>query len=245
MMNIAAPRPGAPERQNSVAHARGILSGSARDHHDFASAERHSRRVRVLKLALPVLAVLMAAGFAGYSWLVTPQGIAVDVLGTTVSDGKLVMASPKLDGFTKDDLPYSLSAARAIQELGNTDVITLEQIDAKLPFDGENFATITAPSGVYDRNKNTLDVNSEMTVTTTDGMTARLQSARVDIGAGTLTTGDPVSIRLDGSRIAADSMTVSDEGKVLVFEKRVRVEIDSEAVRSAQASGGGGTDVEN
>lgn len=243
-MNIAASRPGAPQRRNVTQPASGVLSVGARGHEDFASAERHSRRVRTLKVVLPAIAVLMAAGFAGYSWLLTPPGVSVDVLGTTVSDGKLVMASPKLDGFTKEDQPYSVSAARAVQDLGNTDVITLEQIDAKLPFDGENFATITAPTGIYDKSKNTLDVNSEMTVTTTDGMTARFQSAQVDIGAGTLTTADPVSIKLEGSRIAADSMTVSDDGKLLVFEKRVRVEVDSAAVRSAQA-GGGEADVEN
>ena len=46
---------------------------------------------------------------------------------------------------------------------------------------------IGAERGVYDREKNTLDIPSAITVKTTDGMTVMLQSAFLEIGKGNLT----------------------------------------------------------
>ena len=157
----------------------------------FARAQRHSRTVRVLKIALPLLAVIMAAVFVGYSYLMTPASVAVEADGSAISDGKLVMANPKLDGFTKDNRPYSMTAMRAIQDFQNEGIVHLEGISAKLPIDAENWATIDAESGVYDRDKNTLEMNSEVTVTTADGMTAKLKSASLDIGGGGMKTEIP------------------------------------------------------
>ena len=70
---------------------------------------------------------------------------------------------------------------------------------------------------------NTLDIPSTITVTTTDGMAAILQSAFLEIGKGNLRTKDPVDIKMNGAQIVADAMTVLENGKVLVFERGVKM----------------------
>lgn len=204
-----------------MAHQRGADT--------FVRAQRHSRRVRALKFLLPGLAVAGIAGFLGWSYLAVP-GVetieGVDARDTAIKDGKLVMANPKLDGFTRENLPYSMTAVRAIQDMKQTGVIALEQIDANLPVTAKNTAKVIAKTGVYDNAKNTLVIDSPVKVTTTDGMVANLMSANVDIGGGSMSTADPVEITLDRSRITADSMAISENGKVFVFEKRVRVDIE-------------------
>lgn len=244
MTDTAALSPTGSRRGPFADRSKVAISGNARGEEAFVHAERHSRRVRALKFVLPVLGVAIAAGFTGYSYLTTPPKVSVDVTGSALRDGKLVMANPKLDGFTKDNLPYSMTATRAIQDMSNMGLISLEQIDATFPISEKNSATVDAPSGVYDRDKNTLDLTDEMTVTTTDGMVARLQSAFLDIGKGVLTTTDPVDIRTAGSHIAADTMTLSEGGKVMVFEKHVRVRVDRERMAAAN-KGDEGTDVQN
>ena len=199
----------------------------------FVRAERHSRRVRWLKVLLPGLAVAGIVGFVGWSYLSVPSVEGVAVQGAAVSDGKLVMANPKLDGFTKENLPYTMTAARAIQDLKNTSVIRLEDIDANVPVSAENTAKIVAAGGVFDNSANTLVIDTPVTVTTTDGMTANLLSARVDIASGQMSSGDPVEIIRDGSRLEADTMHVTENGKVIVFERQVRMEIDPKKARSA------------
>lgn len=204
----------------------------------FLRAQRHSRIVRVLKGALPLLAAAMALGFLGYSYVMTPASIAVKADGSAISDGKLVMANPKLDGFTKDNRPYSMTAMRAIQDFQNEGIVKLEGISAKLPIDAENWATIDAEGGVYDRDKNTLEIDSEITVTTADGMTAKLKSATLDIGGGGMKTEDPVDIRMDGATITSDTMAIRENGKVVVFEERVRMNIDPQRLKAAQQANG-------
>jgi lipopolysaccharide export system protein LptC len=201
----------------------------------FAGALRHSRRVRFFKIALPLVAGVIALVFAGYSWLLSPAGISIDLDGTAIRDGKLVMANPKMSGFTKDNLPYALNASRAIQDLSRTGGIALEEIDAKFPIAADKWAHVRAASGVYDDSGNTLNITSPVTFQTTDGLTARLRSAQVDIAAGELKTSDPVEIEQEGATITADSLDVRDKGKVFVFENRVRMTLDPSLMRTAQA----------
>lgn len=209
----------------------------ARDKAAFIGAQRHSRRVRVIKIALPVVATLLAVGFAGYSYMLSPKAVGVSVDGAAIRDGKLVMANPKLNGFTNENLPYSMSAARAIQDLSNSGLIELEKIDARLPVDASNWATIAADGGVYNENENTLDITTPVTFRTTDGLTAKLSSASIDLGASELRTDDPVDIVQGGSRITAQSLKVLESGKVFVFEKRVRLTIDPDETKTADADG--------
>lgn len=194
----------------------------------FKRAQRHSRRVRRMKIWLPALALIGVGGFFGWSYVAIPDIAGINIGGAAISDGKLVMANPKLDGVTKDNLPYSMTASRAVQEIGNTDIIRLEKIAANLPVDPKNTAKIVAESGVYDNGKNQLTIDSAMTVTTTDGMTANLKSAHMDMEAGTMSTSEPVEILMNGSKITALSMNMAENGKVIVFENRVRVDIEPE-----------------
>lgn len=199
----------------------------------FARAARHSRNVRILKVVLPVVGVVMAGLFAAQSYLASPPAVSITTQDSQVEDGKLVMSSPKLEGFTADGRPYSVSARRAVQDVADEAVVVLEGIAAQVPIDAGVSATIDAAHGVLDRWKNTIDFDSAIDVRTSDGATVRLRSAMLDIAGGRMSTGDPVDIRYDGASIEADGMSVSDGGKVVVFEKRVRVHILPRAGRTA------------
>ncbi len=197
----------------------------------FGQAQRHSRRVRALKFVLPATAAVIALAFPIYSYLAAPPAVEVKTDDTAFSDGKLVMSNPKLSGYTKENLPYAMSAARAVQDVANENVIGLEGIDAKLPVDAATSATVEAAHGTYNRDANTLELKKDVLVTTSDGLVMKLQSAFLDMGKGTMKTGDPVDITSKGSRIQSETMSAENGGKTLIFEKRVRVEIDPAAAK--------------
>ena len=205
----------------------------------FRKARLHSRDVRWMRVVMPILAVVLTVVFSGYTYLVSSSTLNVDVGAAAFAEGKLVMANPKLDGFTKDSRPYSMTATRALQDLDKEGVVELEQIVANLPVDAENWASIDALHGVYDNGTNTLDVNSAMTVRTTNGLLAKLQSAFLNINDGALKTTDPVDITLDGTNITADTMTILENGKVLIFDKRVRMNIQPGKMTAGNETGGG------
>lgn len=204
----------------------------------FDVAQRHSRRVRVLKLAVPLIATVIAVAFPVYSYLAAPVSFKVQADGSAFANGKLVMANPKLNGFTKEKLPYSMTALRAIQDVGKQGIIDLEGINAKLPISTDNVAAINASHGIYNRDGNTMNLTSDVTITTTDGLEAKFKSVFLDMGKGTMKTNDPVDVSRGGSRITADSMSIQDNGKIVVFENKVRVNIDAANLKAAEAESG-------
>ncbi|PSJ55657.1 LPS export ABC transporter periplasmic protein LptC [Pseudaminobacter soli (ex Li et al. 2025)] len=223
----------------AFASASAAIATSVRERSAFERAQRHSTRVRLLKGALPALAVLMAVGFVVYSYVVTPAAVALTADGSAYADGKLVMANPKLEGFTKDSRPYQMKASRAVQDPKNEAIVQLEGIAAKLPISNDNWAMIDTSQGVYNREANTLNIPAEILITTADGMVAKLKSAFLDIAKGGMKTDDPIDIQAKGTKITSDSMSILENGKVLVFEKRVRMNIDPTQVKAEQNSSGG------
>lgn len=209
---------------------------------EFRSAKRHSGRVRVLKRILPAAVVLMIGALVARSFFSLPDGVSVDMTGTAIENGRLVMSSPKLDGFTSDNRAYTMTATRAIQDLGDAGRIDLEEIDARLPFEAANWMTVAARTGAYDRDANTLDLGEDITVTTDTGIRAKLKSAKVDMGAGHIDSTDPVDITLEGARIEADSMSIRDNGAVMIFDKRVRMQIEGGRMQTAAGRDEGETD---
>lgn len=202
-----------------------VFGASQKSSAVFHAAQRHSMRVRVLKIALPVTALIIAFIFSWFTFLAAPAS-TVKVQMDPSENGKLVMISPQLNGYTKDNRPYSMVASRAVQDAKQNGVIALEGIRAQLPVGDKNSAEIDAVSGVYDSVNEHLQFDNAFTVKTTDGMEARLGSASVNMANGEMSTDKPVDIRTANAHIRAERMKVQDNGKVLVFEDKVHLTIE-------------------
>ncbi|TAN04199.1 MAG: LPS export ABC transporter periplasmic protein LptC [Rhizobiaceae bacterium] len=224
-----------PKRQEKSRSSEDGSKGGLAD--AVRRARRHSVLVRALKFLLPAAAILIALFFFAYSYVFTPAQISVDLFNTGFKDGKLIMADPKLEGFTRNNRPYRVHAAQAIQSMSDPDRIELKKITGRLPISDGNWADVTADEGFYNRDKNTLDIKSKMIVTTTNGMTAKLASAFVEMKNGTMKTPDPVDITMNTTHITAGSMDIEDRGNVLVFNRNVKLVMIPQGKKTA----GGGT----
>ena len=209
-------------------------SASRRDERLFAEAVRHSRRVRLLKVAIPLVAVIMTAMFAGATLLRPAGGMSVE--GISMSNGRIVMAAPKLDGVTKENKPYRMQAERALQNV-KTGEIELETITASFPFTAGANGTLNAKAGLYDNNKRTLQLSDGIVLKTTNGMVANMQSADIDMNSQHLSTDRPVDITTSQARLTAESMTVIEGGKQLVFERKVRMTINPSVLGKTNEQG--------
>jgi lipopolysaccharide export system protein LptC len=196
----------------------------------FRRAKAHSRIVRVLKFVLPLLGLLVALGFGAAAWRAAPAEPPVGAEDAAVADGKLIMANPTLGGVTDDDRPYSMMASRAIQAIGVENIVELEAINAALPMDGEDVATLTAAGGTYDRSANTLLLKSAeggmVAITTTSGMTARAQAATIHISAGSMDAEGDIAVTTPEAVLTAETLAVREGGKILIFERNVRMTIE-------------------
>jgi lipopolysaccharide export system protein LptC len=200
---------------------------------EFAAANRHSRRVRMLKFGLPLCALFGIGFFAAATLLTDPTLPAPSVQSVAMSDGRIVMAKPKLEGFDADKRPYTMTAERAIQQSASSSVIDLEKIAAELPFGKELTAKLTADSGVFDNASNKLDLKDNIRLLTSDGMQAALSKASINLSTNEMTSGAPVDIVRDGTHITADRMRIEEGGKIIVFESHVRFITEAKKLKQA------------
>ena len=205
---------------------------------EYRQAVRHSGKVRFWKVALPILAILIILGISVALVIRSLSNSDAIVEGINVSNGKLVMENPQLNGVDKNKRPYNLSATRAVQDISNPARVELQKILAQLPMDDKTTATITAGVGVYDAEAKTLSLNEQINVTTTSGMALFLQDASIDIGNSSMQTKNPISATSPQADISALSLQVEDGGDRLVFEGKVRMTLRPGETGKVEAKNG-------
>ncbi|MCF3639213.1 LPS export ABC transporter periplasmic protein LptC [Rhizobium sp. TRM95111] len=200
----------------------------------YRMAMRHSRRVRLLKLLLPVAATVIAAIFVAVSVVRTYLPDDIEIAGATIENGKIVMQNPAISGRNQQDISYSMKADRALQDIRNPNVITLENIRAQMPVNESIVAQVDASTGVYDRGKNVLDMIAPFSIKLNTGLQASFQDAHLDINGGSMSTSHPVSIQSKEASIVAQSLRMTDKGRIVTFEGTVTVNIDPSAIRNSK-----------
>ena len=200
----------------------------------YRQAARHSARVRRLKVALPAAAVAIGLVFFVVSIARTYLPADLQMESASIEDGKLVMLNPAISGRNDDGISYSMKAERALQDIKQPDVITLENIRAKMPVNETTIAEVEAATGVYDRGGNVLDMTAPFTIRLNTGLEAAFRSAHLDINGGRMASDEPISIRSREASIVAQSLRMTDKGKVIVFEGKVVVDVDPAAIRNRE-----------
>jgi lipopolysaccharide export system protein LptC len=133
------------------------------------------------------------------------------------------MGTPDISGFEGTKRSYEIHAVKAVQAFGDTKVITLETIDAKFALGDDTRANLEAATGVYDSTTQKLRLSGGIKLTTTNGYTAELKDANVDIEAGNVDSSTGVMIRGKEGVITSDSIEVLDRGKHVFFRGNVKV----------------------
>lgn len=191
----------------------------------FKNARRHSTIVGLLKRVLPVVAVGFVIWFVIAGFLNTKDISNISFESTGISNGMLLMDSPKLSGFNRDNKPYDLVASRAKQDLKKPGVIELENLHATVPMQEGLFADIIAKSGIYNSAKEWLSLKHEIEINSQDGTKIKLDSAEIDLSKGTLSSTNPVFISTKNAKISADQVEVSNNGEVIIFKQHVKMTI--------------------
>ncbi len=236
-MNTHATNPPAaypdPGERFDALHVPG-LDAEVRQRQEFARAQRHTGKVRFLKIALPVVAVLVILGIIGALVVQSLFNPTIELGQISMKDGKLVMEKPELKGFDGKNRPYNLSADNASQSVENPARVSLEAILAELPVQDDISARITAGEGVYDADAKTLVLRNKVQLTTSDGMQLELEDANVDIDKGILKTANPVSAKSPEAEISAGGLLVENSGKRIVFENNVKMTINPDQFRKIE-----------
>ena len=217
---------------NAVHNAETIAAADVDADASYRVAIAHSTQVKRLKILLPIAAVVISLIFIGVSVVRTYLLENVSIEAAKIENGKIVMEKPAISGRNSDGIEYSMSAARALQDIRNPNLMTLENVKAAVPVNDDLIARIVANEGVFDRSTDRIDMTKPFTITLNSGIEAQFQSAHLDVKAGKLITEEPISITSKEASILAQKLKMTDKGRIITFEGKVRVNVDPAAIRN-------------
>jgi len=196
----------------------------------FAIAKRHSRMVRVLRIAVPAAVILALAAIVGISvfnpfHMLLPR-LPIDMGNLVVSGTKVTMESPHLSGYTPDRRPYEVWAKTATQDLTDPDHLDLKTIRAKLLMEDQSIVTLVARTGLMHTKEQLLDLRKDIFLQTSTGYEARLSQAFVDMAKGTVNSDEHVDVKLTNGTITSDRLRITGGGEVVRFEGNVVMNLD-------------------
>src|SRR5580704_3202077 len=196
----------------------------------FAVAARHSRMVRLLRVAVPAAVILAMAAIVAVSVfnpfrLLLPK-LPLEMGNLVVSGTKITMESPHMSGYTQDRRPYEVWAKTATQDVTDPDHVELKTLRAKVLMEDQSTVTLDALTGVMDTKQQLLDLHKDIYLQTSTGYEAWLSQAFVDMGKGTVTSDEHVDVKWADGKLSADKLKITGGGDVVRFDGHVVMNID-------------------
>jgi len=202
------------------------------------SAGRHSRMVRVLRVAIPLVIVFGFGGYLLFSYInplrVLDKFPEVSTGQLAVQGSKITMEAPRIAGVTRDKRAYELTAETAIQDIAKPDVVELQNLRAKMEMQEADVVVITAKSGTYNTKGDSVILREHIVVTSGQGYNAKLREAVVDMKKGNVVSSQPVEIKMPTGLLTANGMEVVDSGDVVRFIGGVVLDLDPTKMEAKQ-----------
>jgi lipopolysaccharide export system protein LptC len=196
----------------------------------FAAAARHSRMVRILRIAVPA-AVLLSMSMIIITSIYNPfrmllPKLPVDMDNLVVSGTKVTMEAPHLSGYTPDKRPYDVWAKAAIQDVTDPDHLELKILHGKMLMEDQSTLTLDAKKGFMNTKDQTLDLHDDIFLQTSTGYEARLSQAFVDMAKGAVSSDQHVDVKLTNGTLTSDRLRITGGGDVVIFEGHVVMHLD-------------------
>jgi len=211
------------------------------DTRSFGAAARHSKRVRMLRMIIPVLVVLallvIVAASVFNPWRMLAS-LPIEMGNLVVSGTKITMESPRMAGFMPDGRAYEVSAQAAAQDITNPNQVELQKIAARIEMQDKTPVRITALKGLFDTKGEVLRLDEDILLqsSTYEG---RLQEAVITMKQGTVVSKKPVAIKFLNGHLDAQGLSITENGALIRFEGGVSMTltIANPAGNSAAAEG--------
>ncbi len=186
----------------------------------FRSARRHSRLVRILRVAIPAAVFFGAIGISLVTYLNPLRiltSLPVRMNDLVVSGTKITMEQPRLSGFTKDQRAYEFTAEAAAQDLTKPDIVELRNIHAKVEMQDKSTMNLTALTGVYNTKHEMLKLEHDIRLSSTTSYKGRLSEATIDVRKGDVVSDKPVEIEMLQGILNANRLEIVNSGDLIRF----------------------------
>jgi lipopolysaccharide export system protein LptC len=197
------------------------LSGEPRGNFErtYRTALRHSRRVRWLRIGVPIGIAVLLIGVVVIDYMPPIGGFQLPgELGKLVIHGtKITMQEPRLTGFTLDSRAYEFYAKAAAQDITKPNLVELDDLHAKMEMQDKSSVAMSADNGIYDVKSEMLTLNGNIHLVSTTGYEGRLSEAVIDVRKGNVVSDKPVSVKMLNGFLNAQRLDIADNGSVVRF----------------------------
>ena len=185
----------------------------------FRRARKHSRWVRILRIAIPAAVVVGLTGITLITYYNPLRLLARLPIGNVVISGtKITMEQPRMSGFTRDGRAYVFNADAAAQDVTKPDTVELHNINGNILMKDNSKVDISADGGVYDTKKEILKLRDNILVNSSTGYQARLSEATVDTKLGNVVSEHPVEVKLLQGMLNSNRLEITDNGDLVRFD---------------------------
>lgn len=185
----------------------------------------YSRFVSVMKVLLPLLALTLVTLVVVWPQMRTDDArFRVGFSG--LNDGGVEdpsMINARYYGVDQNRQPYSITADFARNLPQEQSQVELEMPKADLALDDGTWVVLTAESGVYDRDEETLDLVGAVDLFHDSGYEFQTSVASVDLNTGIATGTEPVRGQGPFGDLQAEGFHLEKKGQVIVFTGKARL----------------------
>ncbi len=194
----------------------------------FKAADRHTARVRFLRRAIILGAVLSVTIIAIVAIFDPLRHLpsSVSLSGVGVNGTKITMDSPKISGVQQGGGPYDIKATTGIQDILTPSVIELIGVDASVGMADATTTHILSTHGLYDSKADTMGLSGDVRIANTSGYTLNMSKATMDFKAGILSSHERLRVDIRGGQVAADDLAISNNGHVVAFRGNIASTFD-------------------
>jgi len=192
----------------------------------FDRARRHTRLVKALRLALPVVSVLALSSYWSTASRTFKLGSGkVTVPEIALSTENLTMERPKYEGYGKDGSRYWVNAATAEQDLRRLGPIRLREIDGKLQQSDSTIILLKSPRGTFDDKANILELMDRVDIDGSNGLKARLTQATLLLKEHKVVSTQPVLVEMPTGEVRGNEMVLLQDKREVTFSNGVKTRL--------------------
>lgn len=141
----------------------------------------------------------------------------------------ITMENARFAGVDAQNRTFNVTAVRAVQSIGDSNLIELQQPKANIVLANGTKVDIQSDTGGLQRDTQVLDLLGAVTLTQDRGYEYRTTKARIDLRQKTAMGDAPVEGRGPQGEIYAEGFEIADNGARVVFRGRSRAVFQPEA----------------
>lgn len=195
---------------------------------DQGEGRRRRRRARSTLMAWIFLAV--AAGLLGLFMLQASEFTeftAEKIDAPTKADAappkqSATVTGSAVSGFDKDNLPYSITAATAVQDDKNSSLVVMDDVSGTLRKPDGRELGLSAKEGRFNVKTKALDLSGDVALTLQSRFRATMDKAEVGVEDRTLSSDAGVHVTFEGGEIRSEGIDITDSGSRVLFRNGVK-----------------------